>query len=82
MPGITIDEPFAYFGYPVYCLLCVHFQDITARRCDAFDGIPEDIWFGEVDHREAYEGDGGVRFERAPGVADEAIQNAFEGFDD
>jgi len=32
-------------------------------KCPAFVCIPADIWDNRVDHRRAYEGDGGVRWE-------------------
>lgn len=37
--------------------------------CDAFpDGIPMELWFGRVLHREPYPGDHGVQFEYNPGL--------------
>lgn len=39
--------------------------------CEAFPlGIPEAIYPGGFDHREQYDGDGGVRFELADGRED------------
>jgi hypothetical protein len=48
----------------VQCLSCKHFgkQPIT---CAAFpEGIPEEIVSGEFDHNNAFEGDGGIRYEK------------------
>ncbi len=54
---------------PVYspvCMRCRHLdlENIEARRCRAFpDAIPNAIWTGEHDHRTAFPGDHGIRFE-------------------
>ena len=33
--------------------------------CEAYpDGIPEEIFNGEVDHKEPYKGDHGIQFEK------------------
>lgn len=55
------------------CRACRHFQgysqeDGTERSeqliCAAFqDGIPDEINFNEVDHRQEVDGDGGLRWE-------------------
>lgn len=53
------------------CFECVHFRgrDESGPTCGAFpDGIPREIYFGGVDHRRPYPGDGGVRWEPAAGV--------------
>ena len=55
---------------PVYsevCTYCKHWdwESDELRRCKAFpDGIPMEIWMGENDHREPFEGDRGVQFEQ------------------
>jgi len=37
---------------------------IPYRECEAFkDRIPDEIWSGELDHREPFQGDNGFRFE-------------------
>lgn len=53
------------------CFECVHFRGRTEAgpTCEAFPGgIPDDIYFGGVDHRRPYPGDRGVRWEPAEGV--------------
>ena len=48
------------------CMDCKHFiNEKGTPRCAAFpDGIPEEIWMGEVDHVKPYKGDGGIQFEK------------------
>ena len=69
-------------AYPVYigymlkhynskCFTCTHLID--AKTCDAFpNGIPDDIYFGDVEHtpeNNAYSGlDNGIQYERATEV--------------
>ena len=50
---------------PPICAVCLHRQgDLRRPQCDAFPtGIPRDILLSRADHRQAYEGDGGVLFE-------------------
>jgi hypothetical protein len=49
------------------CLACIHKK--PANACAAFpNGIPEEITWGDFDHRQEYPGDGGVRFQARPGV--------------
>jgi len=48
------------------CIDCRHLDRSKApeRTCPAFpNGIPKDIWKGEIDHTKPYPGDSGVRFE-------------------
>ena len=48
------------------CSVCVHKHAGTAT-CDAFKKkIPDAILVNQHDHRNPYEGDGGVLFERVP----------------
>ena len=45
------------------CVWCRH-RWANGQRCDAFpNGIPEAIIRNRHDHREAYDGDSGIRFE-------------------
>ena len=44
------------------CSRCRHWE--AGNLCLAFrDGIPDAIWENRHDHRDPYEGDGGIRFE-------------------
>lgn len=48
------------------CNECAHYFGLF--RCDAFpdEDIPHEIISGEFDHRKAFRGDHGVRFEALP----------------
>lgn len=51
--------------YSPVCARCRRFTGTKPRErtCEAFpDGIPAEIWLGDNDHTEAYEGDGGKQF--------------------
>lgn len=51
------------------CLLCAHWNPPSGEKqtCTAFPtGIPDDIWWNRVDHREPAKGDHGIRW--APAV--------------
>lgn len=51
------------------CLTCRHYA--TGMTCAAYqEKIPELIATGEHDHRQPFDGDGGLRYERAEGVED------------
>lgn len=50
-------------AYSTVCTFCKHYHRGTFT-CVAFSArIPDEIWNGNHDHRTAYAGDGGVRFE-------------------
>ncbi|BCB96789.1 hypothetical protein JZK55_17110 [Dissulfurispira thermophila] len=54
-------------GYEPPCWKCVHFDldawlEKDVKRCDAFEDIPEEIWQGKNDHKEAYPGDNGIQY--------------------
>jgi len=50
--------------YSPICSLCRH-QGEDRYTCEAFpDGIPDEIWFGQVDHKTPYPRDNGIRFEK------------------
>jgi hypothetical protein len=58
-----LDTGYRYFVSQV-CWKCKHLQEI--HSCAAFpeeDGIPEEIWNGENDHRQPYPGDQGIQWE-------------------
>lgn len=47
------------------CVGCAHY--LGNLECEAFpDGIPDEIITGLHDHRQPYEGDGGIRYEPIP----------------
>lgn len=45
----------------IVCYTCKHYTG--NMRCKAFDKIPDDILIGKNDHRQAYPGDKGIRYE-------------------
>ena len=45
----------------IKCLRCVFC--ISEYRCSIFNKIPDEIWSGEHDHTEPYDGDNGIQFE-------------------
>jgi len=56
-------------SHSVSCGGCKHLDLHTAfdepYKCAAFpDGIPDEIWLGENDHRNPYPGDHGLQYER------------------
>lgn len=55
------------------CVLCVHLRASRPGEpptCEAFpEGVPVEIYTGDVTHEEPYEGDNGVRFELDPDLA-------------
>jgi len=58
------------------CHRCLHWRrdEFDGFRCAAFpDGIPSAILEGDHDHREAYDGDGGIRFEEGTPTLDESL---------
>ena len=58
-------------GLAPQCIECKHAPGNQGRPvtkpgawCDAFpDGIPEDIFWGDHNHKKPYPGDNGIRFE-------------------
>lgn len=54
------------------CLICKNFY--YRGTCEAFPlGIPEEIFYGKVEHREPYEGDNGIQFEPIEGQGDDDL---------
>lgn len=68
-----------------YCLGCKHAdRSLTdAPRCTAYpDGIPPEIWGGDVDHRMPYPGDHGIVYEGSADwgeVSDGRLVDLFDG---
>jgi hypothetical protein len=59
----------------IYSPVCIHCKHLRKSQlnpngthhntCDAFpEGIPDEIWRGDNDHRASYAGDHGIRFEK------------------
>lgn len=43
------------------CGTCIHWKD--GRVCAAYpNGMPDEIWNGDVDHRRPYPGDRGIQY--------------------
>ena len=50
------------------CMQCKHLDEnpeATKNTCDAYpEGIPDEIFLSKVIHREPYDGDHGIQFEK------------------
>ena len=70
-------------GAPPLCGVCVHRSvGEVGWACKAFPGgIPEPILRNQADHRRAYEGDGGVRFQARADTPAEALELIFRFLD-
>jgi hypothetical protein len=63
------------------CELCRHFLKPTEkgeRECEAFEQIPPELYFGPGDHRKAFAGDNGIRWQPKEG-ADHPFDQTLEG---
>jgi hypothetical protein len=45
----------------MFCLMCKHY--LGDGKCEAFDSIPEEIFYGEKGHFKSVDGDKGIVFE-------------------
>ena len=54
----SVDDP---IGTGSNCYLCEH--STNHRICNAFGRIPDEIWYGRVQHTKPYPGDNGIMFE-------------------
>ena len=58
------------------CMFCTRYRN--AMTCDAYpDGIPAEIISSEHDHRQPYEGDGGMVFDPFDDESAEIVENMF-----
>ena len=71
--GTDRTDKFVWQGGDVrisQCAFCIHYRPGIKATCDAFPtGIPGAIMRNEYDHRHAYPGDNGIRFEPRPGTS-------------
>lgn len=58
---IIIDDEIRMHDIPIECYKCKH--NTNHGVCNAFNYIPDDIWYGKVSHRTPYPGDNGIQFE-------------------
>ena len=65
------------------CLVCVHSVNGGDRlECPAFpDGIPDEIYMGEFDHRKPAPGDNGIMFEVDPEADPKLVSYLMEQFE-
>jgi len=62
--GDKFTMQYMELGQPA-CYTCKHRHPTDVTRCLAFtQEIPEEIMFGDNDHTEPFEGDGGIRYEK------------------
>lgn len=68
---------------PTLCNLCVFSEPGDDRMyCEAFpDGIPDEVLYGVVDHRNPIPGDGGVQFEPEPDATPLQLQHVYENME-
>lgn len=61
----NLSQPYEIYRENSYlCELCLHLRSRVRKQCTAFlSAVPAEIWNGEIDHRQHYAGDGGLKFE-------------------
>lgn len=51
---------------PPQCLTCARWDGAGTKSCEAYPTqIPDEIWDGNVDHRDPYKGDHGLQWQSA-----------------
>lgn len=62
--GFLLDDSHSEPFLSQVCTFCRHLNLDGSKQCEAFpEGIPSEIWNGKNNHRTAYPGDHGIRFE-------------------
>lgn len=66
-------------GATPLCIYCKRFQtDAPGVICEAFpNGIPQEIILGNVDHRQPYTGDHGLRFDPVSDKAARRVETLY-----
>jgi hypothetical protein len=72
--SITMTTPM-----PPMCVVCARIKEDRSFSCEAFpDGIPDEIAFRYIDHRNPYPGDSGLRFVPKDSPATEMILDFYK----
>ena len=59
------------------CIFCRHENLGRLKTCAAFpDEVPDEIWYGQNNHKKPYPGDHGIQFEKFVAESEEAKKTA------